>query len=833
MPRTIASGIAIASIAAVTGLAAQQPPASPDAAGALPHRAVIDRYCVTCHNDRLRTAGFSLENIDVARVADGAEVWEKVVRKLRTGAMPPAGMPRPEPASMDAFAAYLEAALDRAAAAHPNPGTSALRRLTRTEYRNALRDLLAVEIDAGSLLPADDSRFGFDNIASALTLSPLLAERYLAVARQVRRLALGDPAVRPAVELYEVPKQLLQEDRASEDLPFGSRGGIAVRHHFPADGEYIFKVRLQRNSREYIRGMQEPHDLDVRLDGRTIRRFTIGGERRGKSAGIFSTASMGDVAQEQYERRADEILDVRQWVGAGPHLIGAAFIEDGAVPEGPHRPRMTMYDFAQYKGGEPGVASLAIGGPYDAKGVGETASRQKVFVCHPATGARFVSGAQGSLQVNNEARCAKTILTTLARRAYRRPITDEDVQTLLAFYRTGRREGGFEAGIGLALERMLAGPEFLFRLEGDPPTLRQAQGRPEQSRGTNAVPGTAYRISDLALASRLSFFLWSSLPDDELLNLAERGRLKNPAVLERQVKRMLADARASALVTSFAAQWLHLRNLRSASPDLERFPYFDENLREAFRAETELFFESVLREDRSILDLLSADYTFVNERLARHYGIPGIYGSHFRRVQFPTADRGGLLGHGSILTVTSYSNRTSPVVRGKWVLDNILGTPPPPPPPNVPALNERDKQGKVMSMRAQMEQHRANPVCASCHRVMDPLGFALENFDGIGTWRTTDANTRIDTSGALPDGTAFRGLAELRQVLLQKRREEFVSTVTDRLLTYALGRGLDYYDAPVVRRIMREAAPDDYRLSSLILGVARSMPFQMSKAEER
>jgi mono/diheme cytochrome c family protein len=805
MSRRIPGGIAIASIAAVTALTAQQQPASSESAGASPHRAVLDRYCVTCHSERMRTAGFSLEKIDLARVADGAEVWEKVVRKLRTGAMPPAGMPRPEPASVDALLGYLETALDRAAAAHPNPGRPSLRRLTRTEYSNAIRDLLAVEIDAGSLLPADDSRFGFDNIGNVLTLSPLLAERYLALARLVRRRALGDPAIRPAFELYEVSKHLIQEDRAGEDLPFGSRGGIAVHHHFPVDGEYIFKVRLQRNSREYIRGMQEPHDLDVRLDGARIRRFTIGGERRGKSAGLFSTASMGEVAQEQYERTADEILDVHQWVEAGAHLVSAAFIKDGAVPEGPLQPRMTMYDFAQYKGGEPGVASLAIGGPYNAKGVGETASRRKVFVCRP-TG------------LADQAPCARKILATLARRAYRRPTTDEDVQTLLAFYRTGRREGGFDAGIGLALERILAGPEFLFRIERDPP---------------NVTSGTAYRVSDLELASRLSFFLWSSLPDDELLDLAERSRLKDPAVLEQQVRRMLADTRANSLVSSFAAQWLHLRNLRSAAPDLERFPYFDENLREAFRIETELFFESVLREDRSVLDLLSADYTFVNERLARHYGIPDIYGSHFRRVRFTSANRGGLLGHGSILTVTSYSNRTSPVIRGKWVLDNILGTPPPPPPPNVPALKERDNQGKIISMRTLMEQHRANPVCASCHRVMDPLGFALENFDGIGTWRTLDANTPIDASGVLPDGTAFRGLAELRQVLLQRRGEEFASTVTDRLLTYALGRGLEYYDAPIVRSITRNAAPGGYKLSSLLVGVAKSTPFQMRKAEEQ
>ena len=456
MQRTLLGGIAVASIAAATALTAQQqPPARVESVGSPPHRAVLDRYCVSCHNDRLRTGGLSLEKMDVARAADAPEAWEKVVTKLRSGTMPPDGMPRPEQARLEGLAAHLEESLDRAAAARPYPGRSSLRRLTRTEYRNAIRDLLSVDIDAASLLPADDSRFGFDNIGSVLTLSPLLAERYLAVARQVRRLALGDPAVRPALELYEVSKHLIQEDRASEDLPFGSRGGIAVRHHFPADGEYIFKVRLQRNSREYIRGMQEAHDLDVRLDGRRIRRFTIGGERKGRSAGMFSTASMGDVAQEQYERRADEILDVRHWVEAGTHFISAAFIKDGSVPERPLQPRMTMYDFSQYKGGEPGVATLGVDGPYNVKGVGVTASRRQIFVCQPAG-------------LADEEPCARKTLATLARRAYRRPVTDEDVQTLVAFYRAGRREGSFHSGIGLALERMLAGPEFLFRIERHP-----------------------------------------------------------------------------------------------------------------------------------------------------------------------------------------------------------------------------------------------------------------------------------------------------------------------------------------------------------------------------
>ena len=792
--RTVAGGIALALLAAVTAVAGQS-------AGPTDHRAVLDAYCVTCHSDRLRTAGLSLQTLDVARPADAPDTWEKVIGKLRTGTMPPAGMPRPATTTVAALTAYLETSLDRLAAERPNPGRPALRRLTRTEYRNAIRDLLAVEIDAASLLPADDSRFGFDNVGSVLTLSPLLAERYLAVARHVRRLALGDPAARPALEIYEVSRQLVQDDRAGERLPFGTRGGIAVRHHFPADGEYVFKVRLQRNSREYIRGLQSAHDLDVRLDGRRIHRFTIGGERRGRSAGIFSTASMGDVAQERYERTADEALDVRHWVTAGTHELSAAFVRDGSLPERPRQPRMTMYDYSQYKGGEPGLATLGIDGPYGAKGVSTTASRRALLACQPGRPAE-------------EERCARTILATLARRAYRRPVTDDDLETLVRFYRTGRREGGFESGIGLALERVLIGPEFLFRTEREPSGL---------------VPS---RVSDVELASRLSFFLWSSIPDEELLTLAERGRLKEPAVLDRQVRRMLADARASSLTTNFAAQWLHLRNLAIAAPDLERFPYFDENLREAFRTETELFFDSVLREDRSVLDLLDADDTFLNERLAEHYGIPGVYGSHFRRVRLADGTRGGLLGHGSILTVTSYANRTSPVVRGKWILDNILNAPPPPPPPNVPELKARDQRGNVLSMRAQMEQHRSNPVCAGCHRVMDPLGFALEPFDGIGRWRTTDAGERIDASGAMPDGTRFNGPAEFRQVLAQARREPFVATVADRLLTYALGRGLEYYDAPAVRRIVGEASNGGYRLSALVLGVVTSTPFQMRRAEE-
>ena len=768
------------------------------------YRAVLDQYCVTCHNERARTAELLLDTADVENIGEGPELWEKVVKKLRTGAMPPAGMPRPDESTYESLATYLEAALDRAAAANPNPGRPVLHRLNRVEYTNAVRDLLAVDIDGETLLPADDSRYGFDNIGDVLTVSPLLMERYLAAARKISRLAVGDPDVLPVFETYNVPKYFVQDDRMNEDLPFGSRGGIAVRHHFPLDGEYLIKVRLAKNSRDYIRGLGEPHHLDIRLDGVRVKRFTIGGENYGRSAGIFSSAAMGDPEQEVYERTADEILEVRFVAEAGPRLVGVAFLKETSVPEGPLLPRMTQYDLLQYKGGAPGVASISIGGPYNAKGMGETPSRRKIFGCRPKA-------------VKEEEPCAREILSTLARRAYRRPLTEEDIQTLLGFYRAGLSNGGFEAGIRRALARILVGPEFLFRVELDP---------------ENVAPDTAYRISDLELASRLSFFLWSSIPDDQLLDLAEGGKLKDPVILEQEVRRLLGDWRSKALVSNFGGQWLQLRSLRSVSPDPETFPYFDDNLREAFRQETELFLESLLREDRSVLDLLNADHTFVNERLARHYGIPNIYGSHFRRVKLEQLERRGLLGKGSILTVTSYANRTSPVLRGKWVLDHILGTPPAPPPANIPDLVEKDKDGKALSMREAMEQHRANPVCATCHSQMDPLGFALENFDGTGAWRTTDADAPIDPSGVLPDGTSFQGPVGLQKVLLESKSAEFITTVTEKLLTYALGRGVESYDAPAVRSIIREAAPNDYRWSSLILGIVKSTPFQMRRSWE-
>ena len=778
--------------------AARVQPSSPVPSPASPQRALLDRYCVTCHNETLRTAELMLDKMDVENVSEGAAVWENVLLKLRTGAMPPAGMPRPDKPTTDSFVAWLEAELGGPDTAEPNPGRPAIHRLNRAEYTNAIRDLLAIDIDGGSLLPPDDSGYGFDNIGDVLSVSPMLLERYMSAARKISRLAIGDPATRPVLETYHVPKLLMQEDRMGEALPFGSRGGIAIRHFFPLDGEYVIKIRLKRNyTQNRILGIAEPHQLDIRLDRARIKLFKVGGEQRGPE-------------QAEYERTADAGLEVRLPVEAGTRLVGVTFVKETTVPEGALRPRL-----AGMEGDEEGpcvgcykiklqVESVTIGGPYEAKGPGETPSRRKIFVCRP-------TGSE------DEEPCAKKILSTLVRRAYRRPLSDEEVQTLLSLYKAVWSKRGFEAGIGTALRAILVSPEFLFRIERDP---------------ANVAPDTAYRISDLELASRLSFFLWSSIPDDQLLDLAAAGKLKDPAVLEQQVRRMLEDSRSKALVSNFAGQWLYLRNMRSAMPDPDVFPSFDENLREAFQRETELFFQSMLREDRSVLDLLNANYTFVNERLARHYQIPNIYGSHFRRVTLSDEERRGLLGQASILTVTSYPTRTSPVLRGKWLLENILGTPPPPPPPNVPALKDRGEDGKALSVRQRMEQHRANPECASCHAQMDPLGFALENFDGIGRWRTTsEANTPIDASGVLPDGTKFRGPVGLRKVLLS-HREKFVTTVTERLLTYALGRGVEHYDAPAVSRIMREAAPSDYRWSSIIMGIVKSVPFQMRRSRE-
>lgn len=770
-------------------------------AGDTDYRATVNQYCVICHNDITLQAGFSLQQADLENVADHADVWEKVLRKLRSRAMPPSGVPRPDDATYDALANYLETALDQQADILPQPGRPSLRRLNRSEYMNSVRDLLGVDILDDTILPADDTMFGFDKIANVLTLSPLLAEQYISAARKVRRLALGDADAPPLFEIYSVSGYLMQTGWMGEDMPFGSRGGTSIDHHFSMDGEYVLQVSLHRNSREYIRGLTETHQFEVRLDGRKIKQIQIGGEKHGESAGIFSSGTSGDVEQEHYERTADKALEARFFAKAGTRKLTVTFLDEDTVPEEPLYPPHTLYDFAQYKGGVPAVHTVAVGGPFEANGIGNTASREKILVCRP--------------KKNNDEACARQIISTLARRAYRRVPTGDELDELMVFYRQGKTQG-FEQGIGLAIERMLAGPEFLFLVVQTPAA---------------ASSGDLFQISDLELATQLSLFLWSTIPDEELLQLAENGRLSRPAILEQQVRRMLDDPRSATLVDSFAAQWLHLGKLNVMQPNTDLFPYVDDNLLQDFRSETELFFDYILRNDRPLLELLNADYSFVNERLAAHYGIEGVYGDHFRKVQLPDPSRGGLLSQGSILTVTSYPNRTAPVIRGKWILDNILGAPPPPPPANVPGLRTENDEGKVLNMRQQMEQHRADPVCASCHKIMDPLGFALENYDAIGRWRKIDAAsfTPIDASGTLPDGTPFVGPLELRQVLVEHRQEDFILTAIEKLLTYALGRGVDYHDAPVMRDIMRESAPDDYRLSSLIMAVVKSTPFTMRR----
>ena len=769
---------------------------NPDSSPAAQQRAVLNRYCVTCHNQELKTAGLMLDNLDVENISEGAELWEKVLGKLRAGAMPPAGMPRPDKPTADALVAWLETELARKATAKPNPGRPAIQRLNRAEYTNAIRDLLEVDIDGASLLPADDVSYGFDNIGDVLSVSTMLMERYLSAARKVAQLAIGDSTMRS--DTYDVHRFLVQKDRISEDLPFGSRGGMAIRHFFPLDGDYVIKIHLRRDfSGEEILGIDEPHQLDVRLDGTRIKLFKVGGEQD-------TPGSDAEKDPVEYRRRGDRGLEVRFPAEAGKRLVGVTFVQETTVPEGIFQPRLAGIETKYWRDNPISVTRVTISGPYDFKGRGETPSRRRIFLCRP-------TGSE------DEEACAKKILSALARRAFRRPVTEVDVRTLLSLYKQVQSSQGFEAGIGMALRAILVSPEFLFRIERDP---------------AGVAPDTAYRVSDLELASRLSFFLWSSIPDDQLLDLAATGKLKDPVVLEEQVRRMLGNSRSQALVDNFAGQWLYLRNMRLVTPEQSVFPTFDENLRHAFQRETELFFESMLREDRSVMDLLTADYTFVNERLARHYQIPNIYGSHFRRVTLSDEHRKGLLGQGSILTVTSYANRTSPVLRGKWLLENMLGTPPPPPPPNVPALKDRGEDGEALSVRERMEQHRADPACASCHEVMDPLGFALENFDGIGRWRiTSEANTPIDASGVLPDGTQFEGPVGLRGLLVS-RRQQFVMTVTERLLTYALGRGVENYDAPAVRKIIQEAAPSDYRWSSIIMGIVKSVPFQMRRSPE-
>jgi hypothetical protein len=680
--------------------------------------------------------------------------------------------------------------------------------LNRAEYANAIHDLFALDVDRRAMLFADDAdQHGFDNNADVLSVSPALMERYMSAARKVARLALGRGVSAPVSTTYSVPRLLVQDSRTDDDLPFGSRGGLAVRHRFPVDGEYELRIKLQTNLYDYIRGLGKSHQLEVRLDSARVKTFTIGGENPGKPAPAgFAGAIFGDTAWEDYSHNADKSLEMRFTARAGERVVAATFVGRAATAaEGVLRPRQVGYPLSvnETPDGDPAVDFVQITGPLTNAGPGDTPSRRRVLLCRP-------------VKPSDEQACATKILSTLARRAYRRPVTSEDVSSLLGFYTPAAIAGGFEAGIEAALERMLVDPEFLFRVERD--------------RGE--APGEAHTISDLELSSRLSFFLWSSIPDDELLNLAAKGKLRESGVLEKQVRRMLADPRARrSLVDNFAGQWLVLRNVDSVAPSTDLFHEFDENLRGAMKKETELFLEDQLRSDNSIPDLLGADYTFLNQRLAMHYGIPNVFGDSFRRVSLTGTRRGGLLGQASLLTVTSYPDRTSPVLRGKWLLENMLGTPPPQPPPDVPALKEKGADGRPASVRDRLQEHRKNPACASCHLHIDPLGFALENFDAIGAWRDNgEAGTAVDASAALVDGTTFAGLPGLRELMLGKR-DQFAATVTEKLMSYAIGRTIEYYDRPEIRRIVRNAAADKYRWSAVILEIVKSAPFQMRRSE--
>jgi uncharacterized protein DUF1592/uncharacterized protein DUF1588/uncharacterized protein DUF1585/uncharacterized protein DUF1595/uncharacterized protein DUF1587 len=780
-------------------------------------RALLSKYCLGCHSEKAKQGNLVLTTLDVSNPGGDPERWEHVVRKLRARTMPPPGRPRPEESGYDALIGHLETALDRAAVAHPNPGRpDTFRRLNRTEYQNAIRDLLAVEVDVDTMLPSDDSSHGFDNI-SVGGLSPMLLERYLSAAQKISRLAVGTPVRSAGAETVILPADLTQETHF-DGQPFGTRAGTSVHYEFPADGEYQFELRLTRDRNELIEGLTEPHEVELGIDGVRQQVFTLKPAPRNGPV---------DPVAPQYapEQAADSHLNLRTKVSGGPHVITVAFLKkSSALIETERQPYLASFNSDRTPRTQPALYSVTVAGPFNQTGIGDTPSRKRIFSCRPASS-------------SNESACAKKIVTELSRRAYRRPATADEVQTLLGFYKQGRAEGSFEQGIEMALRAMLTSPAFLFRIEQTPASALGAApaGKPNAAGAAPAgKPGAAadaYRISDLELASRLSFFLWSSIPDDALLDVAVKGKLDEPAVLEQQVKRMLADPRANALVNNFAAQWLYLRNLDSHKPDNRLFPDFDDNLRQAFRRETEMLFESVMKEDRSVLDLLRADYTFLNERLAKHYGIPNVYGAHFRRVELGKDHvRGGLLGQGSIMTVTSYANRTSPVNRGKWILENLLGTPVPPPPQNVPPLPENTPGAKILTVRERMVEHRKNPVCASCHQLMDPVGLSTENFDAIGRWRTqSEAGTPVDATGGLPDGSTFDGAIGLRKAVLN-RPDLFVSTMTEKLMTYALGRGLEYYDAPAVREIARNARPKDYRFSSVILGIVTSTPFRMRSA---
>jgi hypothetical protein len=777
----------------VSAQSAQTAPVVKVSTADVPSRAIVDRYCVGCHNAKLMTANLALDKLDLAHLGEHAEIGEKVVRKLRAGMMPPTGMPRPDRTTLEAFVASLENELDRSAVTYlPAPG---LHRLNRTEYTNAIRDVLALDVDATKFLPPDDSTHGFDNIAGALTLSPALMEAYLSAAGKISRLAIGDVSA-PTQAVFEVPADTAQNYHI-EGLPFGTRGGILIKYQFPADGEYTFKVKGVTGYFQAVLGGIKGEHLEVTVDGERVKLFDWDKE-------ISNTTGNGKSTP-------------RIPVKAGLHTVGVTFISTNDVPDSEvNRPfQRTMNTPGSIPGFlfYPHVGQVWIEGPYDAKGASDTAARKKIFVCRPT------SGKDAAEQKKSEAACARIIASALVKHAFRRPATSSDVASLMEFYQAGRSDGGsFDDGVEALLQRVLADPEFVYRLEPEPAGL---------------PAGKTYRISDLALASRLSFFLWSSVPDDELIDLAAQGKLKDPVVLEKQVRRMLADRKSDALITNFTGQWLGVRSLKTSEPVVNLFPDFDDNLREAYRHEIELFFGSIAREDRSILDLLTADYTFVNERLAKQYGIPDIYGPQFRRVTLPPEldIRRGLLGKGALLTVTSNAARTSPVARGKWFLQTFLGVSPPDPPPNVPIIKEApaDATGnlKPPTMRQTMELHHTNPSCASCHKIFEPIGLALENFDAVGSWRTVDGESPIDASGVLVDGTKVDGVVSLRDALI-RRSDQFVRVVTEKLLTYSLGRGVEYQDMPMLRSIVRQSSASQYKFSSLVMAIVKSEPFQMN-----
>jgi len=773
---------------------AQQPPASAPAQSS--QQALINQYCVTCHNQRAKTAGVMFDTMDLSDISKNADIWEKALRKLRGGMMPPPGARQPDHASVESFVSWLEKSLDAAAAANPNPGRVALHRMNRAEYANAIEDLFGLRIDASSLLPKDDQANGFDNVASVLKVSPSFLDQYVSAARAITAQAIGNPQAKTASMVFRPARG--DQSAHIEGLPLGTRGGLLVEYLFPADGEYKFNINGLASG-GYVRGLEYEHRLIITIDGAKAFERKVGGEQDIKAIDQKQAVAVGEIN--------GRFQNIPISVKAGPHKVGVTFVARTFAESDE-----TLFPYVPGRGDDriARIGNVEILGPFNPSGLTPTPSRQRVFVCQPPPTATEAE----------QAACAKQIVSAFARRAYRRPITDQDLAPPMAFFKSGKEDGGgdFDSGIKGALMAVLSSPKFLYRAESAP---------------ENAAAGTSYRINDVDLASRLSFFLWSRLPDDELLNTAALGKLKDPAVLDKEVRRLLADPKSKSLITNFAFQWLKIRNIDEIDPDAFQFPNFDESLRDAFKREVELFVESIVREDRSVSDLLSANYTFLNERLALHYGVPNVLGDRFRRVTLQDSNRWGLLGKGGVLMVTSYPNRTAPVLRGAWILENITGTPPSPPPPDVEGFKENKEGEKAKTVREIMEKHRANPSCNACHGVMDPLGFALENFDAIGAWRAKDADagTAIDASGKLVDGTAVNGPNDLRQALL-KHPEQFAQTVTEKLMTYALGRTLEYYDMPTVRQIVRDAAKDNYKFSSIVAGIAKSAPFQMRRVEK-